>query len=130
MTFTDTGNPNEQGCIFRGEEGSVHVDRDRIAAEPKSLLDIKIGPDQIHLDAGANGSHYDNFIQCVRSRQDPIAPVEAGHQASYLGMIAEISIRLNRKLRWDPKSGTFSDDAEANGFLSTPMRTPWKLTRS
>ena len=44
-------------------------------------------------------------------------------------MIAEISIRLNRKLRWDPKSETFSDDAEANGFLSTPMRTPWKLTR-
>lgn len=129
MTFSDTGNPNEQGCIFRGEEGWVHVDRDRIEAEPKSLLDVTIGPDQIHLDAGASGSHYENFIQCVRSRKDPIAPVEAGLQASYLGMIAEFSIRLQRKLRWDPKSETFPNDAEANRLLSTPLRAPWKLTR-
>jgi predicted dehydrogenase len=127
MTFSDTGNPIAQGCTFRGDEGWVHVDRSRITTEPASLRDVKIGPDKLDLSRGAQGNHYENFVQCVRSRQDPIAPVEAGHQASYLGMIAEISITLGRSLRWDPKSETFPDDAEANRLLSAPLRSPWKL---
>ena len=130
MTFSDTGNPIPQGCAFRGDEGWVHVDRSRITSEPASLWDVKIKSDEIDLADGAKGNHYENFIQCVRSRKDPIAPVEAGHQASYLGMIAEISIRLGRPLRWDPKSETFPDDAEAMQLLSAPMREPWELTRA
>jgi predicted dehydrogenase len=127
MTYSDTGNPNLQGCVFRGEEGWVHVNRSRLVAEPKSLLDVEIKPDEICLAGDATGSHYNNFIQCVRSRQDPIAPVEAGHQASYLGMIAEISIKLGRELRWDPQAEAFVGDEEANGLLSAPMRSPWQL---
>ena len=127
MTYSDTGNPNQQGCLFRGDEGWVHVNRNRITAEPESLLKLELKPDDTALDAGAVGTHYENFIQCVRSRKDPIAPVEGGHQASYLGMIAEISVKLGRQLRWDPKTETFPDDAEANALLSTPMRSPWQL---
>jgi predicted dehydrogenase len=128
MTYRDTGITNdEQRCIFHGDKGWVHVNRAGIWAEPESLLAVNIKPDEIHLDTGAVGSHYQNFIQCVRSRKDPIAPVEAGHQASYLGMIAEISIRLRRALRWDPKVERFVGDTEANRLLSAPMRTPWHL---
>lgn len=127
MTYSDTGNPNQQGCLFRGDEGWVHVNRQRITAEPESLLKVELKPDDTALDAGAIGSHYQNFIQCVRSRKDPIAPVEGGHQASYLGMIAEISVKLGRQLRWDPKTETFPGDAEANDLLSASMRSPWQL---
>lgn len=127
MTYSDTGNPNEQGCKFIGDEGWAHVNRARTTTEPKSLREIEIQAGKIDLAAGATGSHYQNFLQCVRSRKDPIAPVEAGHQASYLGMIAEISIKLGRSLRWDPKTETFCNDAEANALLSAPMRSPWKL---
>jgi hypothetical protein len=79
------------------------------------------------LGAEDQGSHYNNFIQCVRSREDPIAPVEAGHQASYLGMLAELSIRLGRKLNWDPTTETFPGDDPANQLLSAAMRSPWRL---
>ena len=127
MTFSDTDHPNAQGCTFRGDEGWVQVDRGRILTEPRSLRDVKFGPDAVDLVNGATGSHYENFIQCVRTRKDPIAPVEAGHQASYLGMIAEISIKMARTLRWDPQKETFLEDAEANGLLAAPMRSPWKL---
>jgi predicted dehydrogenase len=127
MTYSDTGNPNKQGTVFRGDEGWVHVNRKGIWAEPESLLKLTLKSDDVHLDTGAVGSHYNNFIQCVRSRQDPIAPVEAGHQASYLGMIAEISIKLGRKLRWDPNTETFVEDNQANRLLSAPMRSPWHL---
>jgi len=127
MTYSDTGNPNKQGCLFRGDRGWVHVNRGGIWAQPESLLKVRIKPDEIHLDVGAVGSHYENFIQCVRSRKDPIAPVEAGHQASYLGMIAEVSIRLGRVLRWNPKAEQFVGDNQANLLLSEPMRSPWCL---
>ena len=105
----------------------MHVNRDRITSEPESLCDVKIKSDEIDLSNGAEGNHYENFIQCVRNREDPIAPVEAGHQASYLGMIAEISIRLGRPLRWDPKSETFPDDGEANTYVDRPRRKGWEL---
>ncbi len=127
MSYSDTGNPYKQGCVFRGDQGWVHVNRKGIWAESNSLLKVSIKPNEVHLDTGAIGNHYDNFIQCVRSRKDPIAPVEAGHQASYLGMIAEISIRLGRALRWDPKADRFINDNQANRLLSQPMRSPWHL---
>jgi predicted dehydrogenase len=128
MTYRDTGSTNEeQRCIFHGDKGWVHVNRAGIWAEPKSLLTATIQPNETHLDTGAVGSHYDNFIQCVRNRKDPIAPVEAGHQASYLGMIAEISIRLRRALKWDPVTERFVGDDQANRLLSAPMRSPWRL---
>lgn len=128
MTYRDTGITNDkQRCIFHGDAGWVHVNRAGIWAKPQSLLKARIKPNEIHLDAGAVGSHYENFIQCVRSRKDPIAPVEAGHQASYLGMIAEISIRLGRALKWDPKAELFIGDDRANRLLSAPMRSPWYL---
>jgi len=127
MTYSDTGNPNQQGCLFRGDKGWVHVNRSRSSFEPESLRSVEIRSDEIDLAAGATGSHYNNFIQCVRSRKDPIAPVEAGFQASYLGMIAEISIRLGRKLKWNPATEKFVGDEEANQLLSAPMRNPWHL---
>jgi hypothetical protein len=127
MLFSDSGNPHQQGCKFIGDEGWVHVNRSRATFEPQSLREVKIKPDETDLSAGATGSHYNNFIQCVRSRKDPIAPVEAGHQASYLGMIAEISIKLGRKLRWDPRAERFAGDQQANRLLSAPMRSPWHL---
>jgi predicted dehydrogenase len=127
MLYSDTDNPHQQGCKFIGDEGWVHVNRSRSTTEPASLRDVEIGADQIDLSAGATGSHYQNFLDCVCSGKDPIAPVEAGFQASYPGMIAEISIKLGRPLRWDPKTETFPGDAEANGLLSSPMRAPWTL---
>ena len=127
MTYSDSGHPNKQGCMFIGDQGWVHVNRQCIWAEPKSLLGVNIKPGQLHLDTGAAGNHYHNFVQCVRNRKNPIAPVEAGHQASYLGMIAEISIRLGRKLNWDPVAERFVGDDQANRLLSMPMRSPWHL---
>jgi predicted dehydrogenase len=127
VTYSDSGNPNEQGCAFRGDEGWVHVNRSRTKSKPESLRTAKLRSDDIDLADGATGSHYHNFVQCVRSRQDPIAPVEAGHQASYLGMIAEISVKLGRSLEWDPRAEKFLGDDEANGLLAAPMRAPWQL---
>jgi predicted dehydrogenase len=125
MTHTDTGNPNKQGCRFEGDKGWVHVNRGGIWAEPKSLLQVQIKPNEISL--GQSGSHHANFITCVRTRKDPIAPVEAGHKASWLGLVPEIACRLKRKLKWDSAKEKFINDPEANNMLTRPMRSPWRL---
>jgi hypothetical protein len=125
MTYSDTGNPNKIGCTFEGDKGWVYVDRAGIWAEPASLLDVKLKPDEIHLHEST--SHHSDFLQCVRSRRDPVSDVEAGHKASYLGLIAEIAVRLNRKLKWDPVAEKFIDDDQANRLLARPLRSPWHL---
>lgn len=125
MTHTNTDNPNKQGCRFEGDKGWVHVNRQGIWAEPVSLLKVKLKPNDKSL--GASRSHHGNFLDCVRSRRDPIAPVEAGHTASNLGLVPEIACRLRRKLKWDPIREQFADDREANQMLTRPMRSPWYL---
>ena len=63
------------------------------SVKPTSLLRVSLKPGEARPDHGATGNHHDNFNQCLRSRPDPIAPDEAGHQASCLGVITEISIK-------------------------------------
>jgi len=125
MSFSDTGNPNKQGCQFEGDKGWVHVNRGGIWAEPASLLELKIKPDEVHLHESNN--HHADFLKCVRDRSDPVSPVEASHKASYLGMITDIAGRLKRELKWDPVKEQFVGDDEANRMLSRPMRSPWHL---
>ena len=125
MSFSDTGNPNKQGCQFEGDKGWVHVNRGGIWAEPASLLKVKIKPDEVNLHESAN--HHADFIKSVRTRSDPVSEVEAGHKASCLGLITDIAARVKRKIKWDPGKEVFVDDLEANRFLSRPMRSPWHL---
>ena len=125
MSFSDTGNPNKQGCQFEGDKGWVHVNRSGIWAEPASLLKVTIKPNEISL--GDSTSHHANFLKAVQTRSDPISPVEAGHKASYLGLIPEIACRLGTKLKWDAAKEQFVDDRRANQMLARPMRSPWHL---
>jgi predicted dehydrogenase len=114
---------HQQGCRFIGEEGWVHVSRSSISAEPRSLLDVAIPPDRARL--AQSGNHHRDFLEAVRSRREPVAPVEAGHRASLLGNIADIAVRLRRKVRWDAAAEQFVGDDQANRLCSRAPREPW-----
>jgi predicted dehydrogenase len=113
------------GCRFIGSEGWVHVTRGDITADPPSLLTKDI--DAAAAKIGVSDDHYRNFLECVRSGRDPVSTVESGHRATVLGNVADIAVRLGRKLKWDPKAERFVNDEEANRKLSQPMRPPWRL---
>ena len=68
-----------------------------------------------------------NFLECMRSRKDPIAPVEVGHRSNTVCCITHIAMKLGRKLRWDPKAEKFVGDDEANKMLDYPHRAPWTV---
>lgn len=132
MSYTNTGNPNQQGCKFVGDQGWVHANRSGIWAEPASLLDVKLKPSDTPLHASPDHSnpytaHTADFFHSIRSRQDPVAPVEEGHAASTLGNVSDIALRLGRKLTWDPAQDRFVDDDEANAMCSRAARSPWTI---
>ena len=69
--------------------------------------------------------HAGNFLDCVRSRQDPISDLEGAHRVVTACHLANPSLRLGRKLRWDAENETILDDAEAAKMLERPYRAPW-----
>jgi predicted dehydrogenase len=132
MSYSNIGNPCESGCKFVGESGWVRADRSGIWAEPASLLSVAFKPADSRLHASPpHGdpytAHTADFFRSVRTRQDPVSPVEAGQAASTLGNVSDIALRLGRKLRWDPAEDHFPGDDEANAMLCRAERSPWTI---
>ncbi len=118
--------PKGMGTVWYGEKGWIHVDRDdKLEAEPQSILDERIGPDEIKLYE--SNDHMQNFLDCVRSRKQTIAPIEVAHRSISVGLLGEIAMLLGRKLQWDPDKERFVNDDTANRMLTRPMRSPWHL---
>ena len=115
----------KQGVLFEGTEGWVQVRRGGIDAGPKSLLTSKIGPNEIHLYESKH--HKANFIECIKTRAETVAPVEVGHRSCSACILGGIAMELGRKLKWNPDKELFIGDDDANKMISRPMRGPWRL---
>jgi predicted dehydrogenase len=113
------------GVLFQGSEGWVWVNRGAIEASSRDLLDEKFGAGDIRLPVSNN--HSRNFIDCVLSREQPVAPVEVAHRSITIAHLGNIAIKLGRDLRWDPQSERFVNDDAANAMISRPLRSPWKI---
>ena len=113
----------QHGIKFIGSDGWIWVTRGIIKASERALLIEKLPEDAPRVYA--SNDHIGNFIDCVRTRKTPICPVEVGHRSASLCHLGVISIRLGRKLNWDPAAEKFVGDNEANTYLSRPMRAPY-----
>ncbi len=114
------------GIQVEGSDGWVAASRTTILASDPSLITPPQG-DQKELFLGSYRAHYDNWIDCIKSRERPAADVEAGHRAVTLCHLTNIAVRLGRPLQWDPVAEDFVNDAAASRHLSRPMRAPWLL---
>jgi predicted dehydrogenase len=113
------------GVTFEGSEGTVRVDRGRLDANPKSLLDVKLKDNDIKLYDSRN--HQRNFVDCIYSREDPIAAIEIAHRSITIAHLGNIAMRTGRDLKWNPDKEQFIGDNDANQYLHRPYRGPWKL---
>lgn len=119
-------NKERGGVTWEGTDGWVWADRGRHEASSEEILQSEIGPDEIHLRASDN--HYRHFIDCVISREEPVAPVEAAHRSITVCHLGNIAMRLGREtLRWDPDTERILDDSEASAMLQRSYRAPWTL---
>jgi predicted dehydrogenase len=69
--------------------------------------------------------HAHNFLECIRSRKQPISDSASGHRVATACHLANMSLRLGRMLTWNADTNLIADDAEANKQLTRPYRTPW-----
>jgi predicted dehydrogenase len=117
--------PKGMGTVWYGEKGWVHVDRGRQATNPPELWNETIGPNEDRLYESLD--HHQNFLDCVKSRKKTITPIEVACRSISVGLLGEIAMLLERKVRWDPVKEEFVNDPEASRLLSRPMRAPWHM---
>ena len=72
-------------------------------------------------------AHARNFFDCIKSRQKPFCEVEEGKRVNTACHLANSSLRLGRKIRWDPVKEVIIGDASASKLLTRDMRSPWRL---
>lgn len=128
MHFTGSGpglDGVRHGITFQGADGWVWVNRGAIEAEPKSLLQETIGPNEIHLPVST--LHQQNLLDCIRTRGDTIANIDVAVRSDTVCQLGWIAFHLNRRLRWDPEKEEFAGDAEAKQMMRRAMREPWRL---
>ena len=116
--------PKSFGVRVEGEKGWIETNGRKIEASSPELAKWVPQPDSVRLYNSPN--HYRNFIDCVRSRGVPAESVDTGHRVSTVCHLGNIAMKLDRKLRWDPKAEQFVGDDEAAKRLQSTHRAPWK----
>ena len=93
-------------------------------SDPK-ILASDFAPNDVHLYRSSD--QHGDWLDCIRSRKEPISPVEKGHRACSTCLLHHIAMKTKKRLSWDPKAERFHNDDVANGMLSRPQRSPYKF---
>jgi hypothetical protein len=129
------------GLKFIGDEGWIFVSRETqtTASDPASPpttlkpLDASdpklLDPNGVKVQLYRSSEHHRNWLECVRSRQTPIAPAAVAHRSSSACIVSWISMKLGRPLNWDARKERFVNDHQANAMLSRPERAPYGAIR-
>jgi predicted dehydrogenase len=100
---------------------SSKVEADKIVSDTDNYP--KTSPDPVAL---GNQGHWKNFLQCIQNREKPVADIEQGHHSTLACILANMSMKLGRELKWDAASGKIVGDEQANGMLQGEYRAPWE----
>lgn len=111
----------EVGNIFYGDKGYMVINGYN---DYKTFLGRNREPGPAR---NAGGDHYKNFVDAVRAKNKALlnGPIETGHLSASIAHLGNISYRLGRTLKFDPKTETFPGDKEANAMLSRKYRAPY-----
>ena len=127
------------GAVFVCEKGKLEINRNKfasnppeIAAELRKLVDVaeeeRKWSDELALWQAR--WHMQNWLDCIRSRNRPVADVEIGHRSISVCHLANIVRAVGRPLRWDPATEQFADNDPANSYLDRPRRHGFELPTS
>lgn len=113
----------QHGVKFEGTDGWIWVTRGSIEASNPESLTTPLAADSIRLYE--SNDHMGNFFDCIRTRKAPICEAEIGHRSASLCHLGVLSLRLGRKLQWNPETEQFVGDDDANRWLRRELRKPW-----
>jgi predicted dehydrogenase len=127
MTSEPFDKKNTKGVKFWGDKGWIEVARGYFnASDPKLIPEKKNTPDGPY---ETKIPHQLNFIESVRTRKDPVVPVEIGHSSCTVCNLGNIACALKRTVKWNPATETFIDDKDgaATKLMMYEYRKGWKL---
>ncbi len=121
------------GCIFVGEKGKIEVNRDKITANPKEILEREDRPKSLGEQRIAETTpHVANWIECMKSRKTPNADIDFAHHSTTLcnmvNIVREVG-QVGKKLEWDPKAEQFTncDEANKNWWMTRKRRKGYEI---
>jgi hypothetical protein len=114
------------GTKWIGTEGWVWVDRGGYDASDVDWF-RQIPEDRYKVKLYRSDNHQKNFIDCVKSRQPTITPVETGHHSAIPGHLGLIAMLVGRKIKWDSANEVIVGDESAIALTSRAYRAPLKL---
>lgn len=129
------------GLKFFGDDGWIWVTRDgqTTASDPatpgKALPPLAASDPRLLEEAGLkvhlprSEEHHRNWLECVRSRQQPIAPAAVAHRSGSACIVSWIAMKLGRPVTWDAAAEKFVNDPQADAMLSRPERAPYGAVR-
>ncbi|MBK8980090.1 MAG: Gfo/Idh/MocA family oxidoreductase [Planctomycetes bacterium] len=115
---------SDHGTTFFGTEGWLSVDRGGIEYGDQTLADVQLRPDDTRLYASP--AHDRNFLDCVRSRQPTVSPLEAAIRSDTISHLAQLAVRTGRVVEWDPAKETAADPF-IHSMLDRPQRAPYRI---
>jgi len=149
------GEPSGSSFIFCGTKGSLSISRNGFTVTPDRMIRPENAVPQFTPDGQPVGGvarvreaaeaklwttavsdqsgnqldqfrrHVRNFLDCTKSREQPISDLESGHRVATICHLANLSLRLGRSLQWDAKEETIRGNEEAAKLLDRPYRSPW-----
>jgi len=118
---------NRNGIMFVGDKGRVFVNRGGIYGKPaEELKENPLPADAWRVRPSNN--HMGNFFHCVKTRETPVSTVAMQHRTITACHLTTISLRLGRKLTWDPKTEQIVGDQEANAWLKREQRAGYEVS--
>ncbi|MFK7851507.1 MAG: Gfo/Idh/MocA family protein [Akkermansiaceae bacterium] len=111
-------------CTFEGNEGTIWVGRGELRSDKPEILTTPLEENARRVQQSKN--HLRNWLDCIKSRKQPICTAEIGHRSASVCHLANIGYKLRRKLTWDPAKETFAGDGEANALRTREPRKGWE----
>ncbi|HQH52113.1 MAG TPA: gfo/Idh/MocA family oxidoreductase, partial [Candidatus Hydrogenedentes bacterium] len=111
---------------FNGTEGTVIIDGGgwEIIPEPKkNSLEAAKHPES----PDPRPAHVRNFLDCMKTRKDPVEHLELGHYVSTVAHLGNLALRSGSEIHWDAENERVKDNREANRLVECDYRKPWKL---
>lgn len=110
---------------FIGSDGSLDVSRSFLDSKPENIVsaEIKNGETRLYY----SDDHYQNWLDSIKSRKQPVADVTVGHRTATICNLANIAYWLNRPFKWDPEKEKITNDNKAQQLVGKTYRDPWTL---
>lgn len=132
------------GVRFEGDDGWIFVTRgaERVTASDPiptgaaakalqasnpEILSTPLGEKEIHLHESPKGDHHLDWITSIQTRKPAVTTPEIAHRSTSACIVGWISMKLGRKLTWDPEKEEFANDDEANSMRHREQRAPYGI---